>query len=805
MPLARPGSLDTIMKGYAVALLAVLCALLCKALLAWLFHIEIWYIGYFLAVTISAWYGGLRPGLVTTCGIALLESLFFLDPVGLFFLSSVDRAANLAIFVCEGAIISYLSGARQHARNSLLESHQQITEFIDSIKDGFFVVGPQWQLIYFNQQFVRFTGKTHQELVGMSLWEVFPVIVNTPLQAQYLEAMERRQPFHGEYYVCTFNAWFDVHVYPSRDGLTVHFQDITERKHVEERTRFQASVLAQVSDIVVAVDTSFHITYWNKMAEQFFAVPAQEAVGQCVDRIYQYRPLTPEQERAFNESLTMYGFWKGESVLFTKGAERNVDLSMSVLLDEQGNQAGLLTVIRDSTQRNQAELERLHLLNREQAARMTAEMAQLRLSFLAEASRELARSLDYNRTLDSLARLAVPVLADWCMVDVMEEDGHIRRVALAHVDPPKEELLHQLHYEPDWNRVLHVVRILQSGRPELINELQEFQQSDYFYDETHARLIMQLGATSAIAVPLTARDTVFGVITLVSGESGRIYDEDDLALAEELANRAALAVENSRLYRSAEEAIHIRDQFLSIASHELKTPLTSLVGYAKLLQGLSSQGAMFTERGQRAIRIIVEQSDRLSRLIHALLDISRIRTGRLDIERAPIDITTLAHRVTEEVQMTLEQHTLTTSYPDEALIIEGDALRLEQVLHNLIQNAIKYSPDGSPIHVSIERQDERACILVRDHGIGIAPESLPQLFQPFYRAPQTADWQIEGMGIGLYMVKEIVLLHGGDVDVTSQEGAGSTFTIWLPLCASDSILPGSEASTRQQPPAEELP
>jgi signal transduction histidine kinase len=284
-----------------------------------------------------------------------------------------------------------------------------------------------------------------------------------------------------------------------------------------------------------------------------------------------------------------------------------------------------------------------------------------------------------------------------------------------------------------------------------------------------------------MCLPLIARGHTLGTITFVTADSGRHYGNAELALAEDLASRAAIALDSARLYSDAQNAVRARDQFLSIASHELKTPLTSLMGYIELLQRRTAHAHTLTDRDRRAIRVVGEQAMRLNKLIGALLDLSRIETGQLSIERALVDLNALAQRLAEEAQQTTERHTITFSGNGQPLIIHGDELRLEQVVQNLIQNAIKYSPNGGAVTVRVERQGANACVAVSDQGIGIPAAALPQLFRRFFRAPNADSQHISGMGIGLYVVREIVQLHGGAIDVASQEGSGSTFTVHLPL------------------------
>jgi PAS domain S-box-containing protein len=245
--------------------------------------------------------------------------------------------------------------------------------------------------------------------------------------------------------------------------------------------------------------------------------------------------------------------------------------------------------------------------------------------------------------------------------------------------------------------------------------------------------------------------------------------------------RAELLEREHAARAAAEAAVGVRDTFLSTAAHELKTPLTVLIGNVQLLQRRHSRAAFLAERDEHRLRTIGEQAARLNRLIGAMLDISRLRTGQLTILRAPLDIGALVRRVADEIRPTLVQHTLVCSLPDTPVMIEGDELRLEQVLQNLLSNAVKYSPHGGPIRVQVERQSQAVCLAVADQGIGIPQADLPRLFQRFYRADNVDPQQISGMGIGLYVVRAIVELHGGQVDAESPEAGGSIFTIRLPM------------------------
>ena len=291
------------------------------------------------------------------------------------------------------------------------------------------------------------------------------------------------------------------------------------------------------------------------------------------------------------------------------------------------------------------------------------------------------------------------------------------------------------------------------------------------------------------ALPLLVNNQVIGVIGIgfATSHSLDVYDREFVSA---IAQQCAQAIERARLYEAerqaraeAEAAVRTRDQFLSIAAHELKTPLTTLFGNAQLLERRLAGEAAISARDAHTLQVIIAQSRRLNQMIMALLDVSRIQSGQLSIERAPCDLAELVQRVVGETQPGVTQHPLVWHAPGTPLIVAGDALRLEQVLHNLLQNAVKYSPHGGQIVVAAGKDADTAWISISDQGIGIPADAITHLFERFYRATNADPQRISGLGIGLYVVREIVRLHGGEITIHSVEGAGSTFTVLLPLAA----------------------
>jgi PAS domain S-box-containing protein len=435
------------------------------------------------------------------------------------------------------------------------------------------------------------------------------------------------------------------------------------------------------------------------------------------------------------------------------------------------------TTIFDATHRREYERELLR-------ARQTAEQATERITRLQAVSVALAEALTRAQVAEVIVHQGVAALqAQAGLVAVVSDDGSSLELAQA--------VGYRLDVLAKWKRfsldtLMPLTDAVRSGEP-IVLESPEALADRY---PLLATVVGSPSHTSVAAIPLSLNGHAIGVLGL-SFAAFRSFSAEDHTFVLTLARQCALALERARLYESeqsaraeAQAAIHVRDTFLSIASHELKNPLTSLLGNAQLLQRRSARAGAQSARDQQTVAVIVDQAVRLNKLLTTLLDASQLETGQLSIERMPLNLCELAQRVVADVQPTLTQHTLTTSMPEIPLIIDGDSLRLEQVLHNLLQNAIKYSPDGGLITVAVEQRAHMVCVAVTDQGIGIPPSALPRLFERFYRAAQVDTGGISGLGIGLYVVKEIVTLHSGTITVTSTEGIGSIFTICLPLAHS---------------------
>ncbi|XXY52046.1 AAA family ATPase [Sorangium sp. So ce269] len=380
--------------------------------------------------------------------------------------------------------------------------------------------------------------------------------------------------------------------------------------------------------------------------------------------------------------------------------------------------------------------------------------------FLAEASHRLM-ALGYSATLESVAQLAVPDLADQCVIDMDLAPGAAEH-ATASAGVPAGLA----------GALMDALRPLAAASPS----------RPAVGDLGAAPVLQQLGVHAFLRVPLRARDRRFGVMTLLATAPRRRYGPADLWLAQELASRAALALDNARLFAEAQEAIARRDEFLLVASHELKTPLTSLKMQAYLVERLLpryQRAEVAPERIEAAFQVLNRQIARLGHLINELLDVTRLNAGRLTLVRAPVDLAALAREVVERMGQQLAAASCPTQLDlDGPVVGHWDSSRLEQVLINLLSNAMKYGA-GGPIHVVARGHGDRALLAVRDHGIGIAESDQARIFERFERAVSVRNFG--GLGLGLYIVRWIVASHGGTIRVESEPGAGATFIVELPL------------------------
>jgi PAS domain S-box-containing protein len=682
---------------------------------------------------------------------------------------------------------------RQRAEEALRQSEEQFARFMQHLPGLAWIKDLQGRYVYVNDTARRVFHCYRTDLLGKTDEEIFPPetaaqfkandqkALTSPTGMQVVETLKHADGTPHFSLVSKFPISGPDGRVALVGGMAI---DVTEHQEAErgmreseERLRLALEAGRMgVWDWNVATNT----VKWSENLEPIHGLApgtfegTMEAFQKLIhpeDRQLVQRAIEQALKRGSSYDVEFRTVWPDGSIHWMAGKGK--------VYPANGPSARLIGVGMDITERKRAE----------QDAR-----------FLSHASAALAGLVDYESTLQKVARLAVPTFADWCAVDVLDETGALRRLAVAHVDPSKVELAHELHrrYPPDPAAPQGVWNILRTGRSEIIPEISEELLAATVKDGELLRIMRELGLKSYVGVPLSIRGQVLGVITFIAAESGRRYDADDLTLAEDLAHRAAVAIENARLYQAVREADRRKDEFLALLGHELRNPLAPIRNALQILKLPGANAAIV----ERAREMMERQVEHLVRLVDDLLDVSRIMRGKVELRREPVELATVVARAVETSQPALDakDHRLTMSLPAEPLWVNGDLVRLAQVVSNLLNNAAKYTESGGQIWLTAAREEDEAVLRVRDTGIGIAPELLPRLFDMFFQAERrTGDVQ-SGLGIGLSLVQGLVELHGGSVQAYSAgPGAGSEFVIRLPLLARKEAPSGQPSPGSQWP------
>ncbi|WP_437718477.1 PAS domain S-box protein [Sorangium sp. So ce448] len=554
--------------------------------------------------------------------------------------------------------------------------------------------------------------------------------------------------------------------------------DVTPAKEVEARVReqleFTRAVTGSIGEGVLAMDREGRITFFNPAAERLLGWTAEEVVGRRVQEIVQFRRAdgtsVPDEDHPALRAIHAGEPVRSDEDVVSSRDRAALHVSCTFApLQRAGQISGAVLVFRDIMEVKRAE----------QVQRL-----------FAEVSAVLASSLDYAETVSSVARLSVHALADLYFVDLVDEKGSVERLAPVSADPVRQRLADRMGdfaQRPGWETPQ--ARVLRTGEPLLIPAITE-SAVGAAGDPGHRGSLRAGGSGAVMVVPLVARGRTLGTLTFVTAEPSRRYSAADLVVAEEVARRAAAAVENARLYQHAQRAIRTRDDFLAIVSHDLKNPLSAILTAAALLMRTlpaDEQGAL----DRRKAEVILLAAQRMLRIIGDLLDVAAIEAGRLSIEKRRHAAGAL---VGDAIEM---ERTLATQ---KHLVLEGeirgggafevicDRERILQVFANLIGNAIKFTAEGGAITVRAEPRGDEALFAVADTGAGIRADELPHIFDRFWQVAETARL---GTGLGLTIAKGFVEALGGRIWAESQLGAGATFFFTLPLVRPEGAAGGS--------------
>jgi PAS domain S-box-containing protein len=549
-----------------------------------------------------------------------------------------------------------------------------------------------------------------------------------------------------------------------------------EARQQEQRSKHildsQPQILDTVDQAVITTTLDGQIIYWNRYAERLYGWSAAEVRGR---NIVDVTPTTMSRAQAVEimNKLSTGQHWTGEfNVQRRDGSHFPALVTNAPIRDHQGTMVGIIGFSVDLTQRKELE-------------------AQLREETeTIETINQVGRLLSAELDLQKLVQIVTDAATDLTgaafgafFYNVIDQRGEsytlytlsgVPYEAFASFPMPRNTHIFGPTFRGEG--VIRLANVRVDPR---------YGQNPPYTGMPHGHLPV----TSYLAVPVISRSgEILGGLFFGHPEPD-VFTERAERVIVGLAAQTAIAMDNARLYQEAQQAIRTRDEFLSLAAHELKTPITSIMGYVQVLQRRAQREGNSSDRNERALQTLFEQANRLNQLISSLFNLSRLQIGQLSIEQSPVDLHALVQRIINEMLPTIDQHTVifTSGTFDQSPLVLGDALRLEQVVQNLLHNAVKYSPEGGTIEVELglSQRDQQAarkiCLCIQDSGIGIPADSLSHVFRRFYRAKNAEQTQISGVGVGLFVAHEIVTLHGGTIEVESTEGSGSTFRVTLPL------------------------
>lgn len=570
-------------------------------------------------------------------------------------------------------------------------------------------------------------------------------------------------------------------------GVLSMVHDITDRVYAEEALRESeerlSGIVNSAMDAIISINEAQTIQVFNPAAEKMFGYSSDEVLECSIDQL-----ISPHEG---SESHISKDFWQKRLIAQEMGAlgtlygvranGEEFPIEASIAEMQQDGHKIFTVILRDIT------------------ARRREEHAQ---HLLAKASESLNLSLDYASTLETIAQLCVPALAEMCVIDLVgrgvgvawpeEEEDSVRRVITRHADPSKDEVMHALlNYSPHFQAGSLLEKVVARKRPVFIERLDEETLNAAIHDKDHRALLKELAIQSCVLAPLVAHGLVIGMVSLCNSDARKPFSEHDRSLIEELMRRAALALENSHLYgqaqkaqQEAEAANRAKDEFLAVVSHELRTPLTPILGWVSMLMDEERNQRLDAATREHALEAIQQAAEQQAQLIDDLLDVSRIISGTTRLHSQPMHLRPVVEAALNSARPAARKKNINlwTAFDPEMGMIEGDARRLQQIVANLISNAIKFTPPCGRIEVQLAEYSGRARLEVRDTGIGIEPEFLPRVFDRFSQSDASTSRLHGGLGLGLSIVRHLAELHGGIVEAAS-EGTdhGAVFTVSFPL------------------------
>ena len=865
-----------------------------------------------LVILLVALGWGVGSGIIAMLVGASLLIYFILPPVYSLEIARTEDVVGMCLYVVVGLTISILASNTERGHRISEQLRVRLNTIIEAIPDSLVLYDSQGRRIQQNRVAREINAEENLalNLAEMSAQHIprSPTGTLLPLEALPLARALRGETVVGAEIVYRVpvkqrDRLVSVSAAPlytpsakTIEGAVTITRELTERQLIEDALRASEeryrTIVQTANEGVWLIDTQANTIYVNDRMATMLGVRTEEMIGHSV---LEFVFPEDEQEGRMHIRNNLQGQFEQFDFRFRRedGSALYTLACTNPTRDGGNSIVGALGLYSDVTERKRAEEQE---------------------RILAEVGKVLASTLDYQETLANIARVVVPQLADWFTVDLVDAEGNFELVEIGHKDPDQAQWARTLRekFPVDSGSPTGAPHVVRTGQSELYREITDEMMVASIENEEELAIARQLRITSAMNVPLIARGRTIGVVGFVSTESGRKYDEHDLALAEEVGRRAGVALDNARLFRDVQQArdqldiilqgvadgiivydpasqiiyanevaaqmtgfasvgamlevsnpaivakyeiideqgqpfpssqlTHRRvlagereaqaiigsrrsphlapagqpehwslvksrpvldeqgevamvitithditermqaerrkDEFISMASHELKTPVTSLKGFAHVLQRrLIKQG---DEQGQQYLARMDTQLNKLAKLINDLLDISKMQAGKLAYEVEQVDLDALVQEMVENVQATTSTHQIVIEGKAEGYLI-GDKDRLEQVFINLLTNAIKYSPQAKKVIVRLSREQERAIVSVQDFGIGISMDHYQKIFERFYQVTDPEEKTYPGLGLGLYISSEIIERHHGRIWVESSKGQGSTFFVALPL------------------------
>jgi PAS domain S-box-containing protein len=675
-------------------------------------------------------------------------------------------------FTAEGEFRGFLGTCTDITdRRTSFELESRLAAIVEGSNDAIISKSLDGIIRTWNEGAERLFGYTAQEAVGRSIHLIIPPELRDE-ETRILERLRRGERIeHFE----TVRVRRDgrrinisLTISPVRDdhgrviGASKVARDVTERRRMEQALRDSelrfASFMQHLPGLAWIKDAEGRYVFANEAAQKAFGVSLTQLYGRTDLDLF---PAATAVQFRQNDRLAL--------------ASENGVLIVEGLDDPQGNRHQSLVskfpIPGADTSGVMIGGVAIDITERQQLERY--------LRILLETSESLSTLMDVESTLQRIAGFAVPTVGDWCAIDLLDSSHQLRRAAIAHVDPAQQAAADELsrRYPTRMDDVHGPARVVRTGESQLISPVDQSLLRQAARDPEHLALLLQLNLRSVICVPLRYRDRILGTMSLATADTGRHYTEADLEIAEGLADRAAVAIENARLLEQLKDADRRKDEFLAMLGHELRNPLASLRSGIDVL-------ALDAQDGDVTIALMREHVLHLARLVDDLLDVSRITRGRIELQLRPLAVGDVLQQAVEAVRPALEerQHRLTVDLPREPLQLAADRVRLAQVFENLLHNSIKYTDPGGHITVTAQRERSEAVIAIRDNGIGIDGDLLPHVFDLFTQASRSLDRAQGGLGIGLTLVRRIIEGHHGSIEAISEgAGRGTTMLVRLPL------------------------